>query len=139
MAQTMRFAHVLKTTWGASHQSLLRLAAIDMELGENAQDDYTSEVRWRDMSDNTLGAVVDGLGKAATMLGIPGRALWARMPNATTQEIKEWEKLADEQKHEQQFAGTDPLPAARRQASLTPATPRVPTPAEVFSTPRGNA
>ena len=139
MAQTMRFAHVLKTTWGASHQSLLRLAAIDMQLGEQAEDDYTSEVRWRDMSDSTLAGVVDGLGKAAQMLGIPGRALWARMPNATTQEIKEWEKLADEQKHEQQFGGTDPVAATRRQASLTPAAPRVPTPAEVFSTPRGNA
>lgn len=138
MAQTMRFGHVLKTAWGASHQSLMRLAAIDMGLGEKAEDDYTSEVRWRDMSDNTLGAVVDGLGKAATMLGIPGRALWARVPNATTQEIKEWEQLADEQQLEQQFAGTDPVAATRRQTPATPAPPRVPTPTEVFSTPSGN-
>jgi hypothetical protein len=138
MAQTMRFGHVLKTAWGGSHQALMRLTAIDMGIS-GADDDFTSEVRWRDMSDNTLGAMVDGLGKAATMLGIPGRALWARMPNATTQEIKEWEALADEQKQEQQFSGTDPVAATRRQQSLTPATPRVPTPAEVFSTPGGNS
>lgn len=138
MAQTMRFGHVLKTTWGASHQSLMRLAAIDMELGEDAQTDFTSEVRWRDMSDNTLGALVDGLGKAATMLGIPQRGLWSRVPNTTAQEIKEWEAMADEQQHDLQFGGTDPVAASRRQAT-TPAKPSVPTPAEVFSTPRGNA
>lgn len=132
MAQTMRFAHVLKTTWGASHQSLLRLTAIDMQLGEKAEEDYTSEVRWRDMSDNTLAGVIDGLGKAATMLGIPGRALWGRVPGATTQEVKEWEALADTVQHEQQFGGTDPVAATRRQQ---PVSPRIPTPAEVFSTP----
>ena len=136
MSQTMRFAHVLKTTWGASHQSLLRLTAIDMELGEKAADDYTSEVRWRDMSDNTLGAVVDGLGKAATMLGIPGRALWARVPNATTQEIKEWEDAADEAATDALLNAADPVAAARRQA---PTPKPIPTPAEVFSTPSGNA
>lgn len=129
MAQTMRFAHVLKTTWGASHQSLLRLTAIDMQLGEKAEEDYTSEVRWRDMSDNTLAGVIDGLGKAATMLGIPGRALWGRVPGATTQEVKEWEALADTVQHEQQFGGTDPVAASRRQQ---PVTQRVPTPTEVF-------
>lgn len=132
MSQTMRFAHVLKTTWGASHQSLLRLTAMDMGLGEKAENDYTSEVRWRDMSDNTLGAVVDGLGKAATMLGIPGRALWARVPNATTQEIKEWEQAADDQQTELLAGGTDPVAASRRQARPAAATPAVPTPAEVF-------
>lgn len=137
MAQTMRFAHVMKTTWGASHQSLLRLTAIDMELGEKAEDDYTSEVRWRDMSDNTFAGVIDGLGKAATMLGIPGRALWARVPNTTTQEIKEWETMADEQAHEAAFNAPDPAAASRRQ---TPAPrPQVPTPLEAFGAPSGNA
>jgi hypothetical protein len=131
MAQTMRFAHVMKTTWGASHQSLLRLTAIDMELGEKATDDYTSEVRWRDMSDNTFAGVIDGLGKAATMLGIPGRALWARVPNATTQEIKEWETLADDQAHEAAYNAADPVAASRRQQPAV-AAPKVPTPAEVF-------
>jgi hypothetical protein len=137
MAQTMRFGHVLKTTWGASHQSLMRLAAIDMGLGEKAETDFTSEVRWRDMSDNTLGALVDGLGKAATMLGIPQRGLWSRVPNTTAQEIKEWEVMADKQQHELQFGGTDPVAASRRQApAALPATPSVPTPAELFSTPK---
>jgi len=135
MAQTMRFGHVLKTTWGASHQSLMRLTAIDMDLGEKVTEDFTSEVRWRDMGDNTLGALVDGLGKAATMLEIPKRALWARMPNVTSQEIKEWEAMADELKLEMNFAGTDPVAASRRQQPVIPAAPRVPTPAEVFSTP----
>ena len=136
MAQTMRFGHVLKTTWAASHQSLLRLTAIDMALGEKATDDFTSEVRWRDMSDNTLGAVVDGLGKAATMLGIPQRGLWARMPNTTTQEIKEWEEMADDARTEALTNAADPVAAARRQA---PKPKAIPTPAEVFSTPGGNS
>lgn len=134
MAQTMRFGHVLKTSWGASHQSLMRLAAIDMELGEDAQDDFTSEVRWRDMSDNTLAAVIDALGKAATMLGIPQRALWSRVPNATTQEINEWEEMADDARTEELANAADPVAAARRQA---PKPKAIPTPAEVF--PNGNA
>jgi len=136
MAQTMRFGHVLKTSWGSSHQSLMRLAAIDMELGEEAQDDYTSEVRWRDMSDNTLAAVIDALGKAATMLGIPQRALWSRVPNATTQEINEWEEMADDQQQEATYNAADPVAASRRQA---PVKKPIPTPAEVFSTPGGGS
>jgi hypothetical protein len=139
MAQTMRFGHVLKTSWGASHQSLMRLAAIDMELGQEAQEDFTSEVRWRDMSDNTFSAIVDALGKAATMLGIPQRALWSRIPNATTQEINEWEDMADEQAHDAAYNAADPVAAARRQTPATPGVKPIPTPAEVFSTPSGNA
>jgi hypothetical protein len=134
MAQTMRFGHVLNTTWGASFKSLMRLTAIDMGLGVAATDDYTSEVRWRDMSDNTMAAVVDALGKAATMLGIPQRALWARVPNATTQEIKEWEEMADDQATELALNAPDPVAAARRQS---PAPKPIPTPAEVFSAPVG--
>jgi hypothetical protein len=57
------------------------------------------------------------------------------VPNATTQEIKEWETLADDQAHEAAYNAADPVAASRRQQPAV-AAPKVPTPAEVFG---GNA
>lgn len=114
MSQTMRFAHVLKTTWGQSHETLLRLVALDLGI-EGAEEDYSGEVRWRDMSDTMFSAQMDGLGKGAQMLGIPRRALWPHVPGVTHAELEEWEKLDDEQREDELMNGTDPLSAARRE------------------------
>lgn len=130
MAQTMRFAHVLKTSWGQSHEALLRLVALDLGL---ADDDYTGEVRWRDMSDHSFGNLMDGLGKAAQMLGVPGRALWGRIPGATNGDLEDWDRIAEEQRADEMFNDvTDPFAAARRERPATP------TPREVFGGAGGN-
>lgn len=98
MSQTMRFGHVLKTSWGDAMSDLFALVAKD-EGSIADVEDYESEVRWRDMSDATLASVVDALGKAAQMLGVPGRGLWGKFASSagmTTGDVKMLEDLADE-------------------------------------------
>lgn len=136
MSQTMRFGHVLKTNWAASHQALLHLVALDMGI-VTADDDYRAEVRWRDMSDQTLVAVMDGLGKGAQMLAIPPRALWDRVPGVTDGELAEWDRLKEEQKTEELIQGGTPGAALNRERR--PAAPRTPTPADVFGGANGNS
>jgi len=117
MAQTMRFGHILKTSWGRSHEALLRLVALD--LGEKAEDDYEGEVRWRDMSDQAFPGQMDGLGKAAQMLGMPKRFLWSKFPGITHGQLEELDKMHEKEMQEMQDAElnsmTDPLAAAKRE------------------------
>ncbi|GAA1411929.1 chromosome partitioning protein ParA [Glutamicibacter uratoxydans] len=96
MSQTLRFGHVLKTSWGDAMCDLFALVAKDQGVVADVED-YEAEVRWRDMSDNTLAAVVDALGKAVQMLGVPGRGLWGKIPGMTTGDVEMLEELADEQ------------------------------------------
>lgn len=120
MAQTDRFTHILKNSWGDGLVDLMRMGA--MELGEIASldDDYTGEIRWRDMSDHTLAAQVDALGKAVQMMGVPERGVWSRFPGVTTGEIEHWEQLADEQEAREFDEPTTPQAAANREASYEP-------------------
>lgn len=110
MSQTMRFGHTLHTSWNDSNCLLLRLAGQDMGV-EGIEDDYSGECRWRDMSDNTLSAIVDALGKAATMLAIPPRSLWSRIPGVTYADIEDMETKADEAA----FEATTPQAGANRE------------------------
>lgn len=98
MSQTMRFGHVLKTSWGDAMSDLFALQAKDDGVISDVYD-YEAEVRWRDMSDSTLASVVDALGKAVQMLGVPGRGLWGKFAASagmTTGDVKMLEGLADE-------------------------------------------
>ena len=79
-----------KTLWGESHEQVLRLAG--HYVGIAVPDD--SQVIWRDSSARAFAATVDGLGKLATMLGVPQEALWERIPNVTQQDVERWQKLA---------------------------------------------
>lgn len=96
MAQTTRFTQMLKGSWGDSARTMMQIVARDMQITDGIEPENT-EIRWRDMSDHTLAAIVDALGKGAEMLGIPGRGLWSRFPGATDSEIKKWEDLRDEE------------------------------------------
>ena len=80
-----------KTLLGESHEQSLRLAGRIM--GVDVPDD--AQVVWRDTSARAFGAVVDGLGKLAQMLGIPPEELWERVPGATTQDVQRWKKAAE--------------------------------------------
>ena len=81
-----------KTSCGESHEQLA--GAIGDLIGVDVPDDI--EVVWRDTSARAFGAMVDGLGKLAQMLGVPPQALWERIPGVTRQEISRWAKLARE-------------------------------------------
>lgn len=106
MSQTIRFTHVLKVSWGDALADLLGLVAIQEGHREDLED-YDGEVRWRDMSDNTMAAVVDALGKGAQMLDIPKRSLWRRFPGVTHGELLEWDKAAEDERMDQLMTDTD--------------------------------
>jgi hypothetical protein len=121
MAQTTRFTSMLQASWADACRTQLRMVAMDLgdEGGIDPEDD---EVRWRDMDEVTFGALVDALGKASQMLGVPGRGLWSRIPGATDAEIAKWDDLK-EQEVQQAFTEEPDSPEAafNREAVKTPA------------------
>lgn len=132
MSQTTRFAHMLKTSWAGTIVDLLGLASIAMGIRDTL-DGYDGEVRWRDMSDHTLAAVVDALGKAAQMLEIPKKSLWHRYPGVTTGEVMEWEQAHERELLEQYDQGDTPQQSNARAAAAPTPPAATPTPLEAFS------
>lgn len=75
----------IETSLGESHEQTLRLLA---SLGGVAgADDYESEIRWKDQSARSFAQTVDGLGKLATMLGVPQEMLWEDIPGWTETKV----------------------------------------------------
>lgn len=93
-SQLMRMVEMLHEQWGEVWEALFQLIARAMGI---EGEEYSAQIRWRDMSAKTEGSVMDAMGKAATMLGVPQRGLWARIPNTTSADIERWEELKDEE------------------------------------------
>jgi hypothetical protein len=83
-----------QTTFGGSHVRTLRLSAIAERRADDAAD-FTIEPRWADVEATTLAQAVDALGKASTMLGVPGRLLWDRIPGVDLTTAQSWQTWAD--------------------------------------------
>jgi hypothetical protein len=84
-----------RTVMGEDHEQMLGLAG---RLIGNIPD-QAAETRWRDTRVTTLAQLVDALGKAATMLEIPSRALWdpfADAIGASQTEVARWDTLRQE-------------------------------------------
>jgi len=81
--------------FGESWERVFRLAA-ELEGIEVSDDDFSSEVIWRDMESKSLAQSADALGKLKDQLGIPAKGLWKRVPNVTQTELNEWSDMADE-------------------------------------------
>lgn len=92
---------------GDTYSRMLRLAASMAGLDNYAADPLV-RVTWQDLEIRSMSQAVDALGKAATMLQIPHRGLWARIPGVEASDVREWERLADE------LADADPLSAIVR-------------------------
>jgi hypothetical protein len=75
----------IKTSFGETWEQVLRTAAL-IAGDDAAADDTSSQVRWRDMSTTSPGAIVDALGKIQQMLGVPAEMLWKRIPGWTDQD-----------------------------------------------------
>jgi hypothetical protein len=75
--------------FGAKHASVLRLAA-HIQGDEESADDVMAEVTWQDLEIRSMAQAVDALGKASTMLGIPPKALWSRIPGVTKSDVDDW-------------------------------------------------
>lgn len=80
----------------------LRLAASLAGLDELAADDFV-RVTWQDMEIRSMSQAVDALGKAKTMLDIPARGLWSRIPGVEASDLQEWDRMAEEDRD------TDPV------------------------------
>jgi hypothetical protein len=69
----------IRTSLGESWELVLRTAAA-LDGDTAAAADTSSQLRWRDMSTTSPGAIVDALGKMNQMLGIPGRCCGSGSP-----------------------------------------------------------
>lgn len=87
-----RKADEITTSFGESHEQALRLCA-HIAGNEQAANDYTGEVRWKDSTARSFAQTVDGLGKLAQMLGIPQELLWEDIPGWTQQKIERAKEL----------------------------------------------
>jgi hypothetical protein len=74
-------------------------------------NDLNGQVIWRDTSARSFAATIDGLTKAAQMLGVPVEELWRRIPGVTADDINSW--LIAKQRADAQAT----IDAARQQAS----------------------
>lgn len=95
---------------GLGYSRALRVAASMAGLEEQAADPLV-RVTWQDMEIRSMSQAVDALGKAATMLDIPKRGLWTRIPGVERSDIELWEDLARQERD------ADPLNAALRRHS----------------------
>lgn len=84
-----------QTVMGEAHEQTLNLVGTYMGL----TPDLGAYVRWQDTEARALASLVDALGKATQMLGIPAQALWDRVADAlgaSQQEVASWKKLAEQ-------------------------------------------
>jgi hypothetical protein len=89
----MRMVDEFKREFGESWESVLRLCA--RIAGDPAgAADVAAQVIWKDAESRSLSQTVDALGKAVTMLGVPKRAAWTRLPGFTDTDRAGWEDLA---------------------------------------------
>lgn len=75
----------IKTSFGETWELVLRTAAL-IDGDTATASDTSSQLRWRDMTTTSPGAIVDALGKLQQMLGIPAEMLWERIPGWTDQD-----------------------------------------------------
>lgn len=98
---------------GVSYTRMLQLMAEASGMPELAADDRV-RVTWQDMEVRSLSQAADALGKIASGLNVPTRALWHLVPGVEATEIEEWERMADEE------VERDPLQRSfQRQAAST--------------------
>jgi hypothetical protein len=95
------------TVIGEGHETSLRLAGYAAGIEEVASD-YTSRVHWKATKAESFQGLMQGLGQAATQLGIPPEMLWTRIPDWTQVDTREAKTLiADLQARMQMQAQID--------------------------------
>ena len=82
-----------KSSFGESHEQLLRLAAL-ADGNQKGWTDTSSQVVWRDTEARSLAQTVDALGKLTQMLGVPAEELWQLIPGVTQQDVARWKAAA---------------------------------------------
>lgn len=97
----------IRTSLGESHEQMLRLCA-HVAGDKEAAADFTSEASWADLSSRSFAQWVDGLGKIATMLGVPAAALIEDIPGWSKEKIARVEKMM-EQRPSRSVSGAEGL------------------------------
>lgn len=91
-----RKASEIQTSLGESHEQMLRLCA-HVAGDEEEATDFASEVKWAETSARSFAQTVDGLGKLATLLGVPPDELWSDIPGWTHERVKRAREAKDGQ------------------------------------------
>lgn len=94
-----------KRVVGEAHEQTLNLAGQMVGVAPDAG----AFVRWQDSEARSLAQLVDALGKAVSLLGIPPQALWDRVADAmgvSQQEVEGWRAVAAQG---DAFAGLDQM------------------------------
>lgn len=89
-----RMIQLFEHSFGESWEQVMQLFAECDGLG--GDEDFDTEVAWRDMTSRAMSQVVDALGKGAQMMNIPPQALWSRFPGVTGGELRRWEEMFKE-------------------------------------------
>lgn len=105
-----------QVSFGQSHNQALRLAAF-LEGNLEAAEDLGAHVTWQDMEIRSLAQAADALGKMATQLGVPRKALWRMVPSITKQDTDEWEEMLLDDDPESKFLRDLDLRAKANQAT----------------------
>src|SRR5690606_30103770 len=87
---------LLKHAFGESNELVFRLMAWHLNRVDD-WNDFEAEVVWKDHQNRSLSQVADALGKIASQLGVPVRALWERIPGVSKTTAAGWEKLPEEE------------------------------------------
>lgn len=80
---------ILTDSW----RNVFRLASLAQGDQEGWLDLY-GDVQWRDTSARSFAATIDGLAKAAQMLGVPAAELWRRIPGVSAADVAAWKAAA---------------------------------------------
>ncbi len=83
-----------KMSFGESWEQVFRMASW-IAGDEDGATAFDAQTRWRDLESRSLAQTADALGKLATMLNVPPRALWERIPGVTEQDLAEWSRMAE--------------------------------------------
>lgn len=109
-----------KMIFGESWEQVFRLAAVaDPTAPSRDAEDLMSQTRWRDDTSSEFLQTIEGLAMLSEKLGVPGEALWEKIPGMSDQDIRHWHEVADKQ------ADTDPIATLAAQLQKNGTTPNV--------------
>jgi hypothetical protein len=91
-----------QTSFGESTEQMIRLCGKAMG-DDSVWEDNSAQVVWRDTTPRSMAQIADALGKLATMLQIPPRELWEKIPGVTEADLVRWNLAADELEATQQL------------------------------------
>lgn len=107
-----------KMIFGESWEQVFRLAAVaDPTAPSRDAEDLMSQTRWRDDTSSEFLQTIEGLAMLSEKLGVPGEALWEKIPGMSDQDIRHWHEVAEKQ------ADSDPIATLAAQLNKNGTTP----------------